>query len=238
MFNCIIVEDEPFAIKVLEQHVKEFSDLKLLASCRNAAKAFEILGKANVDLMFLDIEMPKMDGLSFLKTLKNPPMVIITTAHRDFAMEGFELDVVDYLLKPISLEQMMRAISKLRRLKETKSHVPNEARYQLVQEPFIYVKSDRENVKIQLSDIQYVESLKNHIKIVTPGQNFITLVGISHMESRLPKGVFLRVHRSFLVNLNVILNYTNTYITIGRKAIPIGKIYKDEVLEILSKNQI
>ena len=238
MFNCLIVDDEPFAIKVLVQHVKEFPDLRHVGSCRSASKDFVLLGKNKVDVMFLDIEMPKLDGLSFFKALKNPPCVIITTAHRDFAMEGFELDVVDYLLKPISLENIMRAIAKLRRFKNNTDQTQVAEKYQLVQDPFIYIKSERENVKIELGDIEYVESLKNHVKIVTPSKNYITLVSMGQMEEKLPESIFFRVHRSYLVNLTRISNYTHTYLVLGRKSIPIGKMYKDDVLDRLGKNQI
>ncbi|PRX54879.1 LytR/AlgR family response regulator transcription factor [Flagellimonas meridianipacifica] len=238
MFKCIIVDDEPLAIKVLETHLKEFSDFKLVGSARNASKAFELLGKSQIDVMFLDVEMPKMDGISFLKALKDAPMVILTTAHRNFALEGFELDVVDYLLKPISLDNMMRAVTKLRRLQREEPLLKAEESYSLVNEPFIFVKSERENVKIELHEIIYIESLKNHVKIVTKKKSYVTLVSISQMEARLPNNLFLRAHKSYLVGVSHITNYTNTYLTLDRKSIPIGKIYKDKVLERLSPNNI
>nr|WP_299340891.1 LytTR family DNA-binding domain-containing protein [Allomuricauda sp.] len=237
--NCLIVDDEPLAIKVIESHLKEFKDLKLVGKCRSAIQAIEVLDKEQVDLIFLDIEMPKLDGFSFLRSLRNPPMVVVTTAHRDFALEGFELDVVDYLLKPISLERMMQAIMKAKRAqneKDTPLNVP-----QLVQPEFssyIFVRSDRENVKVELQSILYVESLKNHVKIVTPTETYITLVSIGKMEDKLPRDIFLRVHRSYLVNLHRIENYSNTYIVIKRKSIPLGNIYKEKVLEFLERKQI
>lgn len=238
MFRCIIVDDEPLAIKVLETHLKEFNDFKLVGSARNASKAFELLGKSKIDVMFLDVEMPKMDGISFLKALKDPPMVILTTAHRNFALEGFELDVVDYLLKPISLDNMMRAVTKLRRLQREDPSPKQEESYSLVNEPFIFVKSERENVKIELQEIIYIESLKNHVKIVTKKKSYVTLVSISQMEARLPANLFLRAHKSYLVGVSHITNYTNTYLTLDRKSIPIGKIYKEKILERLSPNNI
>lgn len=237
MFKSIVVDDEPMAIKVLETHLKEFNDIKIVGTARNATKALELLDSSDIDLMFLDIEMPKMDGISFLKALKNPPLVILTTAHRDFALDGFELDVVDYLLKPISLNNIMRAISKLRRLRKETSK-PKEDQYTLVHEPFIFVKSERENVKIQLNDIQFIESLKNHVKIVTKAKSYITLISISQMEARLPSHLFLRVHKSYIISVLHITNYTHSYLTIDRKSIPMGKLYKDTLLEALSKNNI
>ncbi len=238
VFNCVIVDDEPLAIKVIETHLKEFDDFKLVASCRNASQAFSVLNKKKVDVLFLDIEMPKLDGLTFLKTLDKPPAVILTTAHRDFAIEGFELDVVDYLLKPISLDRMMQAVGKLRRMGDKQKSGRSEEIYKAEFSPFIYVKSDRENIKINLKDIQYIESLKNHVKVVTEGKNYITLISIGQMEQKLPADMFLRVHRSYLVNLYHIANYTHTYVTIGRKSIPLGKIYKEDVLHKLGENQL
>lgn len=232
---CMIVDDEPMAIKVIESHLKEFNDIELVASCRNATQAFDVLQNHKVDFIFLDIEMPKMDGLSFLKSLKNPPLVLITTAHRKFALDGFELDVMDYLLKPISLDRFMQAIAKIRRLRQLEgNHQENNPG----PTSHIYVKSDRENVKINLLDILYLESLKNHVKIVTHGKNYITMVSIGEMQSKLPSNLFLRVHRSYLVNIEHIQNYTNTYLVIDGKSFPLGNVYKQEVLEKLDKHRI
>ncbi|MEM7484421.1 MAG: DNA-binding response regulator [Bacteroidota bacterium] len=233
--HCIIVDDEPLAIKVIESHLKEFRDFDVIASCRNAPEAFEVLRNHSVDLIFLDIEMPKLDGISFLKSLKNPPLVLITTAHRKFAPEGFELDVVDYLLKPISLDRFMQAIAKVQRSLQLEvasfkgTAVPNT---------HIFVKSERENVKIDLMDIHYVESLKNHVKIVTPKKNYITMISISEMQAKLPNDTFIRVHRSYLVNTRKIQNYTNTYLVINGTSFPLGNVYKNSVLKKLDKNRI
>jgi len=233
--RCLILDDEPIAITVIESHLKEFKDLEVVATCRSASEAFEVLQEQQIDLLFLDIEMPKLDGLTFLKSLKNPPLVLITTAHRNFALDGFELDVVDYLLKPIPLERLMQAIGKVRRLRaaQTYGNVKNS-------EPsaHIFVKCDRENTKVNLADIRYVESLKNHIKIVTANKSLITMVSISEMEHRLPKNSFIRIHRSFLVNLGHVQNYTHTYLVIDRKSFPLGNAYKAKVLEVLDKNSI
>ncbi len=233
--RCLILDDEPIAITVIESHLKEFKDLKVVATCRNASEAFEVLRKEKIDLIFLDIEMPKLDGLSFLKSLKDPPLVLITTAHRNFALDGFELDVVDYLLKPIPLDRLMQAIGKVRRLLQVDQGHHTNGFDPL---PYIFVKSDRENVKINLMDIRYIESLKNHVKIVTSQKNHITMVSIGEMENKLPKNIFLRIHRSFLVNLSHIQNYTNTYVVIDRKSFPLGNVYKNAVLEVLDKNRI
>ncbi|MEO1013342.1 MAG: DNA-binding response regulator [Bacteroidota bacterium] len=233
--SCIIVDDEPIAITVISSHLKEFSDLVVVGTCRNALEAFEVLQKEKVDLIFLDIEMPQLDGLSFLKALKNPPLVLITTAHRNFALDGFELDVVDYLLKPIPLDRLMQAITKVRRLLQLEE---NGKERENGGASYIFVKSDRENVRIDLEDIKYVESLKNHVKIVTAQKTHITMVSIGEMESRLPIDAFIRIHRSFLVNLDHIQNYTNTYVVIDRKSFPLGNVYKNGVLAILDRHRI
>ncbi|TAI49585.1 LytR/AlgR family response regulator transcription factor [Flagellimonas allohymeniacidonis] len=236
--NCLIVDDEPIAIKVIETHLKEFKELVVIAKCRSAIQALDIIEKNRIDLIFLDIEMPKIDGFSFLKSLKNPPLVIVTTAHRGYAIEGFELDVVDYLLKPISLERMVKAISKVRRMQKEGASFGVSQLVKTKYNPFIFIRSERENVKIELQSILYIESLKNHIKIVTPKKSHITLLSIGKMEDKLPRDVFLRIHRSYLVNKHQIENYSNTHVVIKRKSIPIGRNYKEEVLEYLGKNQL
>lgn len=233
--RCLILDDEPIAITVIESHLREFKDLRVVATCRSASEAFEVLQSERIDLIFLDIEMPKLDGLSFLKSLKDPPLVLITTAHRNFALDGFELDVVDYLLKPIPLDRLMQAIGKVRRQLRTDREYHSNGLDSL---SYIFVKSDRENVKINLMDIRYIESLKNHVKIVTSQKNHITMVSIGEMQHKLPKNLFVRIHRSFLVNLNHIQNYTNTYVVIDRKSFPLGNVYKNAVLEVLDKNRI
>ncbi len=238
--RCLIVDDEPLAIKVIENHLKEFGGFEVVGKSRSALQAFNILEKTEVDLLFLDIEMPKLDGLSFLKALNNPPLVILTTAHRDFALEGYNMDVVDYLLKPIALERFMQAISKAQRIfdasesKPGKSDVPNNKSTNR----HIYIKENRENVRVELNAILYIESIKNHIKIVTEKRTYLTMVSIGDMETKVPSAIFIRIHRSFIVNLNAIQNYTNSYIVINKKSFPIGNNYKEKVLKNLDKNRI
>lgn len=237
--NCLIIDDEPMAIKVIESHIANFEELKVIATCQNALEAFPVLQKEKIDILFLDIEMPKINGLSFLKSLKNPPLVLLTTAHRNYALEGFELDVVDYLLKPISLDRFIKAISKIYRLKnQSLAGLNNDNLSDSIPQTYIYVKSERENVKINLSEIQYIESLKNHIKIATTNTSYITLVSISETAKKLPSTSFVRIHRSFIINIHQINSFTNSYVTIGRKSIPIGNVYKSMVLELLNQNRI
>ncbi len=237
--NCLIIDDEPMAIKVIESHISNFDDLKVIGTCQSALEAFPILQKEKIDILFLDIEMPKINGLSFLKSLKNPPLVLLTTAHRDYAIEGFDLGIVDYLLKPISLDRFMKAISKIYRLKNpSQEHKNRKSIPEAKSLSHIYVKSDRENVKINLAEIQYIESLKNHIKISTLKGTHITLVSISETAKKLPSSNFVRIHRSFIINLNHVDSFTNSYVSIQRKSIPIGNVYKTRVLELLNQNSI
>lgn len=232
--RCIIVEDEPIAINVIENHLRNFPEIEIAAKCSNALKAFEVLQKQNIDLMFLDINMPKLSGLDFLKTLNNPPKVIITTAYREFALDGFELNVVDYLLKPISLERFMKAIDKfyqwstVNAKQEQQSIVSGEDG-----DPFIYVKADRKNIKIHLKDIVFIESMKDYVVIHKTNEKIITKQQISNFDKILPENLFLRIHRSYIVAIPKITAVTKTSVEIGKKELPISRNYKNEVSKVL-----
>jgi len=229
--NCIIVDDEPIAIDVIVSHLQNFPDINIVDRCTNAMKAFQSLQENKIDLMFLDIHMPKINGLEFLKSLSNPPKVIITTAYRDYAIEGFELSVVDYLLKPIPLTRFMQAIEKYYSM-NSKSHkaVINPQPVSLDDTDFIYVKSNRKSIKVFLRHILFVESLKDYVVIHTAKENIITKELISSFERTLPKTNFLRVHRSYIVSLRHIKAVTKNSIDIGNKELPISRSYKDVVL--------
>ncbi len=230
--KCIIVEDELPAIKVIQNHISHFSDLELVGTYTNAMDAFMELQKNHtIDVIFLDIQLPQISGIQFLKMLDTYPSVILTTAYREFALDGYDLEITDYLLKPISLNRFAKAIAKVykQQWKEPKiPDFPTEEMPSLFSDPFIYVKADRENIKIKLKDIQYIESIKNHIKIKTENGQIVTLVGLSKIEERLPGTYFQRIHRSYIVNLEHITSFTQSSITIGTKCIPIGNFYKQK----------
>ncbi len=232
--KCLIVDDEPLAIEVVENHIGQFENLEITATCRNAIKAFEILEETQIDLMFLDIQMPKLTGIDFLKSLKNPPQVIFTTAYIDFALEGFELDVLDYLVKPISFQRFLKAIDKyfLIQNKAVESTRFNEST-KSPEKDFIFVKSDRKNHKIQFSEILYVESIKDYIKIYTINKRVIVKNTLKAFASALPIKNFIRIHRSYLINLDFVTAYTANDIEIGTTEIPIGISYKQKVFERL-----
>ena len=228
--TCLIVDDEPLAQDIIENYLTNFSFIKLVAKCDNALIALDWIKKQKIDLVFLDVSMPFISGIEFIRTLKNPPAVILTTAHKEFALEGYELNVVDYLLKPISFERFLMAINKLNLdVPETPKPVITNAR----NDSFIYVKSEKKNVKILLKEILFIESLKDYIKIHTTNKTIITQVAISTIEQRLPDN-FLRVHRSFIVARDKITAYTQHDIEIGKLQIPIGRNYKTIIVKNFS----
>ena len=225
--NCLIVDDEPLAVKVLETHIENIPSLKIIGNCLNAFTAMELLTKNNIDLMFLDIHMPKLMGHEFLRTLRNPPKVIFTTAYKEYALDAFELDAVDYLLKPITLERLMKAVNKISNvqafdIKEEQQVVDNQG--------FVYFRADRKMIKVGYHDIVYVESMKDYIKIVRMNDKpLLVKQSISSLEDVLPANLFLRIHRSYIVAINKIAAFTNHDVEIGGKELPIGRLYAQQV---------
>ncbi len=239
MMNCLIVDDEPYALDVLETFIDRLDHLQLAGRCTNAIDAFNLLHQQKVDLLFLDIQMPQLTGIEFLKNIDNPPKVIFTTAYREYALEGYELNVVDYLLKPISFDRFLKAINKVDRTPAsqaapTSTHaLPQQPIYD---EAFIYLKADKKMVKVLLKDILYIESLKDYVLVKTPHKEVITYQKISYLDEKLPEDKFLRVHRSFIVAKDKIEAYSATHIELAEQEIPIGRNYKNAVLEVLSQN--
>lgn len=227
-YRCLIIDDEPLAQNVLESYLKNVPFVELIAKCENAIEALEWIKKQKIDLIFLDISMPFISGIEFIKTLQDPPSVILTTAHKEFAVESYELSVLDYLLKPISFERFLKAINKL---DNQASYIIKPAKDDSENDLFIYVKSDRKNVKILLKEILFIESIKDYIKIHLQSKTIITQLQISVIEQRLPDS-FIRVHRSFLVAKDKITAYNQHDIEIGKYQIPIGRNYKVIVSKI------
>ncbi|MEM1322520.1 MAG: LytTR family DNA-binding domain-containing protein [Bacteroidota bacterium] len=234
MMKCLIVDDEEMAIKVIESHIGHIEGLEITGRFYNAMDAFSALQKQHIDLLFLDIQMPKMSGLSLLQSLPVKPHVILTTAHREFALEGYEFDVVDYLLKPIAFDRFLRAVGKVFRMERpAQASVIAAPAPAPTEPPFFYIKSDRQFVKILLDDILYIESLRNHIKILTTEGDHITLQGISQIEEKLPPQRFLRTHRSFIISLSKVQRFSHTQVTVGETQLPIGSRYRGELLRRL-----
>jgi len=220
--KCLIIDDEPLAQDVIENYLESFSFMRLIAKCDNALIALKWIKKQKIDLIFLDVSMPFISGIDFMRTLRNPPTIILTTAHKEFAVESYELNVLDYLLKPISFERFLKAINKLN---IDTSEIIKPGIIDIKNDSFIYVKSEKKNVKILLKDILFIESLKDYIKIHTIDKMIMTQVPISTIEQRLPDN-FLRIHRSFIVAKDKITAYTQHDLEIGKFQIPIGRNYK------------
>lgn len=228
--KCLVVDDEPLAIRLIEKHIAKMDNLEVVATCNTALKAFEILNLQKIDLMFIDIKMPNITGIEFLKTLKNPPKTILTTAYRDYAIEGYDLGVVDYLLKPITFERFLKAVDKFLGEIAKKKVVSKEP----VSDEFILVKSGIKNYKINMNDIVYIESLKDYIKINTVGdKNITSKYKIGDIQQELNEDNFLRIHRSFIINTSKITAFTINEIEVNHIEIPIGASYKEDVLSYL-----
>ncbi len=230
--TCVIIDDEPLAINVLRKYVELVPEMVVSATFTNPVEGFAFIHKHPPDLLFLDINMPVLPGLDLLKTLTVTPKVIVTTAYRDFAVESFELEVTDYLLKPIAYNRFLKSVSRL-----LSSKTENDAAPQPTDgaENFAYIKVDRAMVKVNLDEIVYVEGLKNYVRIVTAAKSYVTYCSMSHMENKLPKKSFLRIHKSFLVNIGKVSSYTHEYIEAGKKQLPIGPSYKPQAMERLGK---
>lgn len=235
---CLAVDDEPPALEVLKKYITSVHTLELAGTCADAIEAINFLQQNPVDLIFLDIKMPELLGTDFLKTLKNPPKVIFTTAYRKFAVEGFELDAVDYLLKPVSFERFLKAVNKMMELQLPNSNsFSNPEPIQDNGADSIYFRSERKMVKVAMDDILYVESLKDYIKVVTKNKTIITKNAISSLEENLPKNNFLRIHRSFIVAINKIDSYSTELIEIGKQELPISRMYRYEVEKVLQNKK-
>ena len=225
--KCVIVDDEPLAITVMEGYLKKIPYIEIVGRFDNAIPVYEFLKENDVDLIFLDIEMPNISGVDFLKSLTSAPSVIFTTANKNYAIEGFELNVENYLLKPISLERLITAVNRVYdKKKEKKTSIKDT-------EDFLYLKENKKMVKVYLRNILYLESIKDYVKIVTSCKTVITKQQLSYFESILDSKRFLRIHRSFIVATDKIDAYSLSGIDIGNTELPIGRKYKDEVIELL-----
>jgi len=234
--KCLILDDEPIAARVIQNYLDKLDKFKVSRICTNAIQAFEYLQSHKIDLVFLDIQMPRITGLEFLKSLHNPPKVIIITAYREFAYEGFELDVVDYLLKPVSFNRFLKAINKYNNILTDTGPVKRDAVSELIPaDECIWVRADRKNVKISIGEITYIEGLKDYIKIFQRNNMTISKVPLKKMETLLPPEKFIRIHRSFLVPVSKITAFNNEGIEIGSISLPIGKIYKETVISFLER---
>lgn len=230
--NYLIVDDEPVAREILESYAAKIPQLNLVKSCQNAAEALDLINTKNIDLLLLDINMPNISGLQLAKATSSKTAIIFTTAYREYALDGFDLQAVDYLLKPISFERFLKAINKYFEL-TPKNTISNDNSNDLSKNDFIFIRSDRKMVKLNFDTILYIESLSDYVKIFTKDSMFITRETITNIESKLPHEKFLRIHRSYLVALDKINSYTKEHLEINNKALPLSRTYKASVLNIL-----
>ena len=228
-YKCIIIDDEPLAIRVIQDHLEQINKIECLESFTKALDAMETLNKRHIDLLFLDINMPGISGVEFLKSLPNPPKVIFTTAYRKFAVDAFELDALDYLVKPISFERFLKAINKFLAVNQQTETIQEQKRDHII------LKANKKNHKIQLEEILFIESLDNYIRVHTTGNSLICYEKLSGIEQKLPAGDFIRIHRSYIINLNKVDVFTSSYIEIGEYNFTIGRNYKENVLKRLGK---
>lgn len=226
--KCLIIDDEPLAIDVIKNYLTQIPQMELVGTFENPIEASELLQSDTIDLIFLDIEMPLMTGIDFVKSMQQAPKVIFITAYRNYAIESYELDVIDYLLKPISFTRFFKAINKFKSLtqKASPTAAPEE---KAVVNDHLYVNSNKKFIKVHFKDILYVESLKDYVQIHRATGNIITKDSITAFEQKLPDS-FIRIHRSFIINANQVSAFTKTDIEIGEKEIPIGMSYKESVL--------
>jgi two-component system, LytTR family, response regulator len=223
--KCIIIEDEPLAVKILADYVAQVPFLELRGSFKDAILATDYLRDHPVDLIFLDIHLPKLKGMAFLKTLTHPPAVIITTAYHQYAVEGFDLNVTDYLLKPIEFERFLIAVNKI---KTAQKETLKPAESQELKD-YLFLNVEKKKVKILFSEIVYIESQREYIKIVTTKKAYVSKMSTHEMETLLPAHLFKRIHRSFIVSLNKIEAYTAEEVEVNGISIPIGRGYRDSL---------
>jgi DNA-binding LytR/AlgR family response regulator len=221
--KCIIIEDEPLAVKVLSDYISQVPFLELQSTFKDAILATDWLRHNNTDLIFLDIHLPKLKGMAFLKTLAHPPAVIITTAYHQYAVEGFDLNVTDYLLKPFDFERFLTAVTKVKRAEKAEQ----KAMENVEVKDFIFLNAERKKIKILFAEIVYIESQREYIKIVTTKKEYISKMSTHEIEAMLPPSLFKRVHRSFIVSVSKIDSYTAETVEVNGVAIPIGRAYRD-----------
>jgi DNA-binding LytR/AlgR family response regulator len=220
----VVVDDEPMAREIIESYIVKTPNLEVIKSCKNAAEAILFLQENSADLFFLDINMPEITGLSLAKIINQKAKIIFTTAYREYAIDGFNLNVVDYLLKPISFDRFLQAVQKVSSSEITENNAD-----------FMFVRADRKMVKVDFNAILYIESLSDYVKIFTLEKTIVIRETISNLEEKLPSKKFIRIHRSFIISLKNINSYTNEFIEINQKALPISRSYKESVLQKLAE---
>ena len=231
MINCLIVDDEPIARQGMLEYIYQIEFLHATAVCKNAIEASTALQSHHIDLVFLDIQMPKITGIDFLKNLNNPPLVIFTTAFPEYAIEGYELNVMDYLLKPISFERFFKAVLKVQ------AYLSLRLRHEVTQvENYFFIKSNQKIEKVLIADILYVEALSNYVILYTKNKKHIVYMSFKGMESQLPDGLFIKIHKSYIVAVNAIQTIDNNEVILADHILPISKSYRAQVMQRIERN--
>jgi DNA-binding LytR/AlgR family response regulator len=232
--RCLIIDDEPLAQRIVERYIQEIPTLELVQKCDNALDAIEILKEKKIDLIFLDINMPKLTGLEFLRILKHPPLVIITTAYAEFAIQGYELDVVDYLMKPFGMERFLKAIQKVQDILKPREHfLSAKTSGESQEDQYIFVKSSKKTYRISLNDIHYIEALGDYVKIYTTDRMIISYHSMKNLENLLSPKQFPRIHKSFIVSLSKIELIEGNQVKLRDRYIPIGTNFKAEFEKLI-----
>ncbi len=233
--RCLIVDDEPLAIQLIESHIAKVESLEVVAKCSNAMEAFNVMREKHVDLVFMDIQMPQITGIDFLRSLKSTPKVIITTAYRQYALEGYELDVVDFLLKPISFERFLKAVNKYYHFKPEDLSVVNANTGDVKNDnSYVDVRENKKVLRIYLREINFIEGLNEYIGIHAAGKRIVTKCSLTKIEGKLPSDRFIRIHKSFIVAIPQIQSFTSSTVEVFNKELPIGRSYKNEVMKALN----
>lgn len=235
MIRCLIVDDEPPARELIASYISRLNDMEVVEQCSNALDAFTCLQNQDIDLMFLDIQMPKMTGLELIKALQHPPKIILTTAFKEHASEGFDLDVLDYLVKPIHFERFMRSVCKYHQL------APRDGTEPIVEnsydQAYLFIKVNKEQVKIFFKEIVVVEGLKDYIRITTRDSSYVTYNRLSYMEEILPESRFVRIHKSYIIALSEVKSFKSDSVKVGDHSYPVGRIYKRRFTDALEAYQ-
>lgn len=229
-YKCLVVDDEELARRLLSEYIEKVSFLELAGECKDPLEAIGFLEKENVDILFLDIQMPELTGIEFLRSMTRKPVVILTTAYSEYALESYELDVTDYLVKPFSLERFLAAVNKAKDLLELRKSAIG---HKLEKKNYISVYADHKIYRLKLDDILYIEGLKEYVSYFTPDKRIIALESLKNLEENLPKDKFIRIHKSYIVPIEKIRSIEGNQVEIGNKKIPIGRSYKDEVMKKL-----
>lgn len=237
MYRCLIIDDEPIAIRVIKNHLAAFTEFTVVAECGNALEAMPVLAKEKIDLLFCDIQMPQITGVDFVRSLAHPPKVIFTTAYRDYAIDAFELHVIDYLLKPISFERFTKAINNFLELELLQNGSANPQGIPEQQNrDFIFLKADKKHYKVNMHDILYFESLGDYVIAYTVNKKIVTKERIGKLLENLPKEQFLQIHRGFIVSISRIESVGPGFVEINKKKLPVGRNYKPELARLLQNN--